>query len=491
MNTSTLKRFNVLARIAAGVMAAISSFASPPLAQAVVPAPDGGYPGGNTAEGENALLSLTTGGYNTAAGFYALASNTVGSNNTALGAGTLFFNIGHQNTAVGTAALLSNTSGSSNTAVGTMALLSNGIGFQNTANGRSALSSNSEGVANTATGAFALTGNATGNGNTADGNQALQNNTIGSFNTGTGNGALLSNSEGDGNTADGYEALFFNAASANTASGYFALRQNTSGDNNTAVGAFALQRNTTGTLNTGCGTGALYNNGAGTSNTAIGYQSLYNLVDGAYNVAVAGGFNLSSGDFNIVIGNDGVNGDSGVIRIGSTCCQTQAFIAGIHGSVASGGATVYVNSDGQLGTSPSSIRFKDEVRSMDKASEAILALRPVSFRYKKEFDPNGIPQFGLVAEEVEKVNPDLVVHDADGEPYSVRYEQINAMLLNEFLKEHQKVEELKNDFQATVAQQQNEIATLTRMVQAQAAQIEKVSAQLDLTKPPQTVASNH
>ena len=173
-----------------------------------------------------------------------------------------------------------------------------------------------------------------------------------------------------------------------------------------------------------------------------------------------------------------MTGESNTIRVGGV--QTATYIAGISGQTASGGAAVYVNSDGKLGTSTSSERFKDEIKPMDKASEMILALRPVSFRYKKEIDPKAIPQFGLVAEEVEKVNPDLVVRDKEGKPYTVRYDQVNAMLLNEFLKQHRTVQELKK-----------EVASLTATVKEQAAQIQNVSAQLETRKPgPQVVENN-
>ena len=150
-----------------------------------------------------------------------------------------------------------------------------------------------------------------------------------------------------------------------------------------------------------------------------------------------------------------------------------------------------IDSTGHLGTSTSSARYKDNIKPMDKASEAILALKPVTFHYKQELDPEGIPQFGLVAEQVEKVNPDLVARDADGKAYTVRYEAVNVMLLNEFLKEHRTVQELKKDFQATVADQQKEIQALTASLKEQASQIQKVSAQLEVSKPaPQTVLNN-
>jgi hypothetical protein len=203
------------------------------------------------------------------------------------------------------------------------------------------------------------------------------------------------------------------------------------------------------------------------------------------------GADLTTGDNNIDIGYNvgGVADESNTIRIGNTDV-TDTYIRGISGQTAAGGVAVFVNSNGKLGTTTSSARFKDEIKPMGTASEAILALRPVSFRYKKEIDPQGIPEFGLVAEEVEKVNPDLIIRDPDGKPYTVRYEQINAMLLNEFLKEHRKVEEqeatiaqLRKEFQMVSVQQQKEIQLLGAQLKEQAEQIQKVSAQVEVKKP--------
>jgi len=198
------------------------------------------------------------------------------------------------------------------------------------------------------------------------------------------------------------------------------------------------------------------------------------------------GSNLTTGDNNIDIGNQGVAGEAGSIRIGTQGTQAKTFIAGITGAAVTGVA-VKVNAAGQLGTAPSSQRFKTEIKPMDKASEAILALKPVTFHYKKELDPEGIPQFGLVAEEVEKINPALITRDPEGKPYTVRYEAINAMLLNEFLKEHRKVESLEK----AMADQRQENAAMRAMLKEQTAQIEKVSAQLEMTKPVlRTLANN-
>jgi trimeric autotransporter adhesin len=393
---------------------ALACFGLSPTGRAVVPAPDGGYPGFNTAEGEDALFSLTTGIGNTANGAFALYKNRTGGGNTANGFEALFSNTtGHGNTANGVQALLNNTKGADNTATGLNALRSNTTGNNNTANGAEALFSNTIGGSNTANGAAALRSNTTGSGNTANGGSALY------FNT------------GNDNTANGVQALYHNTGSFNTASGDLALGSNTIGNHNIALGDSA-------------------------------------------------GFNLTTGDNNIDIGNKGVAAESNTIRIGTKETHTATFIAGISGKTASGGVAVYVNANGRLGTTVSSARFKEAIKPMDKTSEAIHALKPVTFRYKQELDPEGIPQFGLVAEEVEKVNPDLVARDAEGKVYTVRYDAVNAMLLNEFLKEHRKVEE-----------QEKRIDALTAQLKEQASQIQKVSARLEVSKPaPQTVANN-
>ena len=332
--------------------------------QAVVPAPDGGYPGGNTAEGQNALFSLTSGGFNTAIGLFSLRALTNGKFNTGVGAGTLLLNNADGNTAIGAGALLNNISGPTNTA----------------------------------TGAF-----------------ALFNNTI-----------------GDGNTAIGANALL----------------SNTTTNGNTAIGSFALINST------------------GAGNTAIGYGA---------------GSNVSTANGVICIGHNGQN------------VTATTWIENVYGATTQSGTTaqVIVSDDGQLGTIASSERFKKDIATMDKASEAILSLRPVTFHYKT--DAKGIPQFGLIAEEVAKMNPALVLPDKDGKPYSVRYDAVNAMLLNEFLKEHRKVQEQDATIaqvkstttrqEATIAQQQKQIEALTEGLQ-------KVSAQLELSKPATQTAGN-
>jgi hypothetical protein len=430
------------------ILLTLGCFALSPAARGVSPAPDGGYPGQNTAEGDDALFSLTTG-------------NAGGFNNTAIGFRALYFNtIGSANTANGVDALFHNTTGSNNTANGANTLLSNTTGDFNTANGLNALLSNTTGDFNTATGGTALYLNTTGSDNTANGVSALFSNTTGSDNTANGVTALEGNTTGSFNTATGDSALF----------------NNTTGGNNTANGVDALYSNTSGSNNTANGLSALFNNTTGGDNIALG---------------VLAGANLTTGSNNIDIGNLGVAAEANTIRIGKQGTQKATFIAGIIGAPVAG-ATVHISGSGQLGIGPPSAeRFKDEIKPMDKASEAILALKPVTFRYKHELDPEGIPQFGLVAEQVEKVNPDLVARDDQGKVYTVRYEAVNAMLLNEFLKEHREVQEqkatitqLKQDFQSKLAEQQRQIKALSSC-------LKKVNSPLELNGPvPQMVLNN-
>jgi len=343
---------------------------------------------------------------------------------------------------------------------------------------------------------------------------ALLSNTTGNYNTAYGYQALYSNTtEGlpnppnipdwQGNTATGYQVLYSNTTgSGNVASGWQALYSNTTGIINTATGRIALTSNTIGFRNTGDGDGALASNTIGSLNTATGWAALGNNTIGSGNIALGpgAGHNLDTGDNNIDIGNDGNPGESNTIRIGNPVASvygdvpnpdgrttrtphpanTATFIAGIRGTTTGNADAlpVVIDSAGQLGTLSSSARFKKEIKPIDRSSEAVLHLRPVTFHYKN--DTKGIPQFGLIAEEVAKVNPDLVVRDDNGEIYTVRYEAVNAMLLNEFLKEHHQLQDLK----AMVAEQQKQIKALTSGLQ-------KVSAQLEVSKPaPQTVLNN-
>jgi hypothetical protein len=430
-------------------------FALLPRVQAVVPPPDGGYPGFNTAEGTNALFNLTTGSANTAVGWFSLFSNTDGSFNTAAGAGALLFNTANQNTAFGTAALLFNTTGQANTGVGSAALLNNTTGDGNTATGARALTSNTIGSQNTANGTGALQLNTEGDNNTANGTSALILNTTGGQNTAVGSGALFGNNSSD-NTAVGFQSLFSNTTGIqNTATGAQALASNTSGQSNTATGYLALLNNQYGNFNNAVGRFALASNTTGMDNTAIGDFA---------------GFNQTTGGGNVYIG----SGVTGLAGEGGAC-----YIRSIFGQVSAGGTQVFVNSNHKLGTTTSSKRFKENIKPMDKASEALFSLKPVSFRYKKEIDPASKSQFGLVAEDVERVHPDLVIRDKEGKPYSVRYDQVNAMLLNEFLKEHRRNEEQEAIIARLVAtdtRQQKQIEALT-------AALQKVSnAQLELSK---------
>ena len=315
-------------------------------------------------------------------------------------------------------------------------------------------------------------------------------------NTAEGQDALFSLTTGSSNVAIGLNSLYLNTTgSANTATGSNALFNNTMGDFNTAAGDSALHANTTGVFNTAIGATALLFNIMGSNNTAIGLTALHSNTTGNNNIGLGltAGFNLTTGNNNIDIGNPGVAGESGTIRIGTAEDQRATFIAGIVTSPLATGAAVAVGitPTGQLGVRASSRRYKEMIKPMAKASEAILSLRPVEFRYKKEFDASQAPQFGLVAEDVAKVDPDLVARDQVGKPYTVRYEAVNAMLLNEFLNEHRKVEALE----ATVATQQkgfeSQIAALTAALKAQAAQIQKVSDQLGKhAAAPLVVANN-
>jgi hypothetical protein len=336
------------------------------------------------------------------------------------------------------------------------------------------LRTDAAGSFNTAVGAGTLLAN-TGDNNTATGAGALLSNTTGFNNTANGTLALFSNSAGDSNTAFGLTALFANTTGTqNTAVGLSALTHNTEGGGNTAVGLIALSSNTTGTANTAVGINALGSNDGGNQNTAVGQFALGNNINGSNNIALGSGAGtgVTSVDNVICIGAAGQN-------VSNSC-----YIGQIFGVTSSGGLAVFVNADGKLGTATSSRRFKEAITPMDKTSESLFALKPVTFHYKKEIDPAGQSQFGLVAEDVEKINHDLVVRDKDGKPYSVRYDQVNAMLLNEFLKEHRKVEQLERDLRSMIARQQKQIEVLTIGLQ-------RVGDRLELSKPEgQTVLNN-
>ena len=446
-----------------------------PTLQAVVPPPDGGYPDFNTAEGQNALFSLTTGSANTAVGWFSLWGNAEGSFNTGTGAGALLFNTADLNTATGTAALLSNTMGHANVANGALALFSNTTGEANTAIGTETLRSNTEGSANTAIGDAALFNNTASDDNTAVGTAALFFN-IGSHNTAIGRAALFANGIGENNTATGWEALVSNiGGNSNTADGWGALGSNTEGNNNTAVGLNALGANTSGSDNTAVGLQALANNSSGDDNTSIG-RSAGGSVTGSGNVCIGQG----------VDGNAGVD-DTTWIRNVNTL--TQNFSAGVNDYV-----TVRL-SDGRLGHTAvvSSRRYKEDIKPLAAASEALYALKPVSFRLKKEYDETQRPGFGLIAEEVEKVDPVLVYHNNKGQAESVRYELVNAMLLNEFLKEHRRGEEQDCKIQeqdTVIAELRSEIRNLAATVDKQVSQLQKVSSWIEASEAKPQFAQN-
>jgi len=280
-------------------------------------------------------------------------------------------------------------------------------------------------------------------------------------------------------------------ANFNVAVGAETLFNNTNGDSNNAVGSHALFGNTTGLFNQAMGFEALRDNGDGAANIAIGDTAMAANTTGDFNTMIGDlvAPDLTSGSDNIYIGataGDGVVSEDSTIRIGDVKHVAAAYVAGIFGATTTPGVPVFVNPNGKLGTLVSSARFKEDIKAMDKASESVLSLKPVTFRYKKDLDGTRTPQFGLIAEEVAKVNPDLVVMGPDGKPYTVRYEAVNAMLLNEFIKQHRTMEKQ----QAHIASQDAQIKWLASTVQDQAAQIQKVSAQLEMIKPAPQVVEN-
>ena len=435
---------------------ALAWFALSPPAQAVTPPPDGGYPGFNTAEGNFALNSLTTGSSNTATGYRALFSLTTG---TATRPPVLMRSLASQETRQPAAA--------TRPPVLTRSFPTRPLPAYPASKTRPPVLMRFKATQPAPTTRPPV--------------------------------LMRSATTQPATPTRPWVLVRFKATQSKgkTAAYGFAALQSNLGEGNTATGANALQSNADTDFNTACGFAALQHNTTGFSNIALGATA---------------GQNLTTGSDNIDIGNAGVAGESNTIRIGTVGTHANTFIAGISGVTVAGGVGVIINSSGHLGTVVSSERFKDEIKPMDKASEAILALKPVTFRYKHDLDPEGIPQFGLVAEQVEKVNPALVARDEQGKVYTVRYEAVNAMLLNEFLKEHGKVEEQgrklpeqevtiaeqRKSFQAsitkleaTVAHQRKEMEALTASLKEQAAQIQKVSDQLEVSKAaPQMVVNN-
>ncbi len=383
------------------------------------------------------------------------------------------------NTAIGFGALGTNTTGTNNTAIGAGALQANSTGLSNTASGVDALFNNTTGNFNTASGANALAQNTTGNDNTASGYLALQDNTTGSANTASGAHALQLNTTGGENTASGWQALELNTTGgANTASGAWALFSNTTGSGNTATGDIALENNVVGNNNTASGVGALEDNLSGDDNTAIGYQALVDSAWGNNNIAIGflAAVNVSGGDSNnIHIGNPGLAGDgaaanSGVIRIGTAGTQTSFFVAGVSGVPTGLGSPVpvLIDANGQLGTMSSSRRFKEDIQDMGDASSGLMSLRPVTFRYKQPYADGSKPiDYGLIAEEVADVYPDLVAYSPLGEVQTVQYQKVDAMLLNEVQKQHQQIlqqnGQIQEQHQQTQAQQEQTSAEINAL----------------------------
>jgi hypothetical protein len=332
------------------------------------------------------------------------------------------------------------------------------------------------GADNTATGDSALQFNTTGSRNTASGSGALQLNTIGSNNTASGQEALRYNTTGSGNTAAGLAALQANTAgNYNTAAGAFALEFNTTGSNNTASGSSVLGNNTTGENNTALGGSALFTNTRGNNNTAAGVSALY-AATGSNNIGIGyeAGYKLTSGGNNIDIGNAGASADNKVIRIGTAGSQTKTFIAGIYGESVTG-SPVYVAANGQLGVVVSSERFKTNIAPVGDDTSKLEQLRPVSFHLKT--DPTAAMQYGLIAEEVERVYPELVIRDAEGQIQGVRYDELAPLLLSEVQRQRRQMAAAGEKAAAqdqTIKAQADQLVELTARVSELTRQMAKI-----------------
>ena len=363
--------------------------------------------------------------------------------------------------------------GTQNTFLGQNAgnLTMSGFG-DNTAVGFSVLNQNTTGYGNTAMGAFALYWNTTGFDNTAIGQVALYHNTTGYTNTAVGFNAL------PGNTV-GY---------SNTAVGAGALRNNTTGIFNAALGEGAVEDNNTGGNNTGVGAQALLANASGSDNVGVGTMALRNLGGGNHNIAIGSGAGVNhvSGSNNIDIGYAGFNGDSFVIHLGDQAVHGAAFIGGIYGNPIGGTRQVFINSAGQVTTtSASSRRYKEQIVDQGAESDVLMKLRPVAFYYKPQLDSEHTRQYGLIAEEVAEIAPNLVVFDKDRKPSGVRYDMVNAMLLNEVQKQRQlieaqqqQIEGMNAELETQQASQQTQMSLLQREVNTLRELLEKRDASL-------------
>ncbi len=446
----------------------------------------------NLALGSNAMNSLQSYDYSISKANCDYPANWTGCFNTAIGELALASNnTGHENLAVGPFALYANTSGYYNTAVGNYALQSNKTGYSDVGVGTGALQFNT-GNFNSGVGSYALWRNTTGNSNTALGYYALlryqtpSNNTaigaaamIGSY-TGTGSTKSFTINTGSGDTAIGSSALSVNTSGSNqTAVGYLALSMNTTGSGNVAEGYGALQNNLSGNDNTASGAMALSGNTTGLYNAAFGAQALYKSQSGLGNIGVGpfAGQNIVLGQLNIDIGSWGSADESNTIRIGIIPYHQKTYIAGIGTSAIPGGTPVVVDpATGQLGYGGSSERYKTDISSLGSATERLAQLRPVRFHIKT--DPNGAIQYGLIAEEVDKVYPELVIHDQNGRIDGVRYDELAPMLLDQVQKDHQ-----------VMAVQAAEISALKEQVARISALEERLEAALrQLPSPDQLVA---
>ncbi|MCL5875789.1 MAG: tail fiber domain-containing protein [Candidatus Dependentiae bacterium] len=313
----------------------------------------------------------------------------------------------NNNTTIGKSAGAALTSGIQNTALGAFALNSNTTGILNTAIGYQAMLTNSLGGQNVALGVQTLKANTSGGDNIAIGYNSLSKNTTGFENVAIGTGSLLDNVTGATNVAIGYNSLVDNAADGNVGIGYRSLFFNFTGTNNTALGTSALSNGV---------------NSSGINNIALGYNA---------------GATLQTGSNNIYIGHQGSPTESGVIRVGSPSVHTAFYAAGVSGATSTSGVAVLVNSAGKLGTTTSSKKYKDDIVPLHDPSDRLMNLEPVQFVYKT--DESKTKQYGLIAEDVDVVYPELVVRDAQGEIWTVRYDQLHALLLKGWQEQQAKI----------------------------------------------------